>query len=131
MNKFWAFSPLLLVSFLTLSCGNGSSRQLQSITIMQLHETGNGDQLELVATGTFSAPPTTVTPLPVSWSLAPPPPDYTLTTQPFLIQCTVGEYLGPFIAMAPADPNAASSGPIDARKMISQSAACADVETPR
>lgn len=127
MNKFFAFILLLLATSLALSCGS-SGRQLQSITIMQLHETGNGDQLELVATGTFSVPPTTVTPLPVFWFADLPPNQYTLTTQPFLIQCSAGHYQGPFIAMAPADPNAPSSGSIATTKMVTESTSCAQVK---
>jgi len=115
MNKFWAFSLLLLMAFLALSCGNSSGRQLQSITIMQLRETGNG-QLEFVATGTFSDPPMTVTPLPVMWGLqlyAPPPRnlDYTLTSQPYMLNCTsTGAAAGPVSAIAPSDANAPTSG---------------------
>ncbi|MGO9084341.1 MAG: hypothetical protein ACLQBK_03875 [Candidatus Sulfotelmatobacter sp.] len=69
-----------------------------------------------MATGTFSAPPTTVTPLPVDWTvqlMAPPPPTYTytLTTQPYVVNCTtVGPEYGPVVAFAPPDPNAPTSG---------------------
>lgn len=126
MNRLFAIILLLLLTFPALSCGSG--RQLQSITINSLVETGNADQLELLATGTFSAPPTTVTPLPVFWSIDLPPGQYTLTTQPFVIQCSPGGYLGPFIAMAPADPNAPSSGSIATTKMISASTSCTQVK---
>ena len=51
-----------LVASVTVACGNNSSRQLQSISIQK---TIQGSQIQLVATGTFSAAPTTVTPLPV------------------------------------------------------------------
>jgi hypothetical protein len=71
MNRFWAFILLLSAACWTLACGSSSSnRQLQSITINGAVE---GEQFEFVAAGTFSAPPTTVSPLPVSWSYAPPP----------------------------------------------------------
>jgi len=77
---------LVLAASLMSACGGDpSGRNLQSITIAS---TANGNQIQFVATGTFSAPPTTVTPLPVDWSngyLSPPPPgdvQYTLTTQP-------------------------------------------------
>jgi len=117
MRKYLAPSLLillaLLVLLLTLSCGSSSRRQLQSITISQ---TAVGAQIQFVATGTFSAPPTTVTPLPADWTLglmAPPPPEYsyTLTTQPYVFSCSnAGLYALPVVAFAPPDPNAPSSG---------------------
>ena len=106
---------LLVAAFLTLSCGSGNDRHLQSITLTQTAiENGEGDQF--VATGTFSAPPITVTPLPVDWTtglMAPPPPTftYTLTTQPYLVNCSVvGPEALPVVAFAPPDPNAPTSG---------------------
>ena len=75
-----ALIPVLALACLALSCGSnsvsnsGTNRQLQSITITQ---TASGQQFEFVATGNFSSSPTTVTPIPVLWSvqlLAPPPP---------------------------------------------------------
>jgi len=116
MNRFWAFMLLLLPASLTLTCGSGGNRQLQFVTIASV---ANGQQIQFVATGTFSASPTTVTPLPVFWSYAPPPGQYTLTTQPFTFQCDfVGPYPSPLIAWAPPDPNAPSSGPLSAETMI-------------
>jgi hypothetical protein len=90
MNKYCALLLPLLVTSLTLACGNGSDlgRQLQSITLTQ---TANGQQIEFVATGYFSSPPMTATPIPVEWSIqlmAPPPPQYTLTAQPFMFACS-------------------------------------------
>ncbi len=119
MNRFWAFILLLPVAFLTLACGSSNNRQLQSITI---NAVANGSQIQFVATGTFSAAPTTVTPLPVSWSFAPPPPQYTLTTQPFTFNCeSAGPYASPVVAMAPADPNAPSNGSMSTTKMVTAS----------
>jgi hypothetical protein len=115
MKRFWAFILLVSTASLTLACGSGSNRQLQSITI---HAAVGGQQTVFVATGTFSAPPTTVSPLPVSWSFAPPPGSYTLTTQPFTPQCPIPS---PVIAMAPADPNAPSSGSASTTPMVSES----------
>jgi hypothetical protein len=122
MNRFWALFLLLLlillVTSLTLACGTGSSsnRQLQSISI---NAVANGEQIQFVATGTYSASPTTVSPLPVSWTFAPPDPQYTLSTQPFVFQCeAAGSYPSPIVAMAPADPNAPSSGSMRNTKMI-------------
>jgi hypothetical protein len=122
VNKFWAFSLLLLVALLTLSCGSGSGsgRQLQSIVISQ---TVNGEQIQFVATGIFSAAPFMVTPLPVFWYVGPPPAQYTLTTQPVL--CNTTEAPMPqnlLTATAPADPNAASSGSMSASKMVKATA---------
>jgi len=113
MNRFLALISLTLSASLILACGSGTKRQLESITI---NSTANGHQIQFVATGTFSAPPTTVTPLPVDWTLglmAPPPPQYTytLTTQPYVYDCAnAGLYVLPVVAFAPPDPNAPSSG---------------------
>jgi len=107
--------PLLVAASFTLSCGNGSGRHLQSITLTQT-AINDGQEDQFVATGTFSAPPTTVTPLPVDWTnglMAPPPPTYiyTLTTQPYVVNCTtVGPEALAVVAFAPPDPNAPTSG---------------------
>jgi hypothetical protein len=120
--------PLLifpLVASVTIACGTNSSRQLQSISIQK---TAQGSQIQFVATGTFSAAPATVTPLPVAWSiglLAPPPQQYTytLTTQPFVFDCaSIGSNPPiPVSAVAPSNPNAPSSGSLPMTKMISAS----------
>lgn len=115
MRKYLASSLLLLSVFLTLSCGSSSpGRQLQSISISQAVV---GTQVQFVATGTFSAPPTTVTPLPADWMLgipAPPPNQwtYTLTNQPYVYNCDNLNPLNPgqVTAIAPRDPNAPASG---------------------
>jgi hypothetical protein len=115
MKGLWAPSLIILAALGTLACGGGHGRQLQSITITQTLS-ANGQQVSFVATGTFSAPPTTVTPLPVDWTtqlLAPPPPEYTytLTTQPLVVSCTtIGPGVLPVVAFAPLDPNAPMSG---------------------
>jgi hypothetical protein len=114
VKKSWNPS-LLLCATVALSCGSSSNsnRQLRSISIAQ---TANGQQVQFVATGTFSAAPATVTPLPVDWTLglmAPPPPQYsyTLTTQPYVYNCAnAGAYQLPVVAFAPPDPNAPSAG---------------------
>jgi hypothetical protein len=98
MNRFCALILLLSVTSLTLACGS-SGRQLQSITITQ---TANGQEIEFVATGNFSSSPATVTSIPAEWSvqlMAPPPRQYTLTTQPFLFGCT-SSGLFPIVAYA-------------------------------
>jgi hypothetical protein len=112
MNKPWTLSFFTLAVSCTLACGSGSGgRQLQSITIAQ---TQSGAQVQFVATGTFSAPPTTVSPLPVDWTnqlMAPPPPtySYTLSTAPYVYNCNSS---GPavVVAFAPPNPDAPSSG---------------------
>ena len=113
MKSLWVCFSLLLVFLFTLSCGS-SGRHLQSITVSQ---TVNGQQIQFVASGTFSAPPTTVSPLPVDWMLgipAPPPKQwtYTLTTQPYLYNCANFNPLNPghVTAIAPSDPKAPASG---------------------
>jgi hypothetical protein len=111
MNKYCALLLLLPVTSLTLACGNGSDpgRQLQSITITQ---TANGQQIEFVATGHFSSPPMTATPIPVEWSIqlmAPPPSQYTLTAQPFMFGCSDSGPT-PIVAYAPSNANAPLSG---------------------
>ncbi|HTR65393.1 MAG TPA: hypothetical protein VMH85_06450 [Terriglobales bacterium] len=104
------FSALVVLAtiFFALSCGSG--RQLQSISITQ---TANGQQIQFVASGTFTGSPNTVTPLPVMWSvglLAPPPPQYTLTTQPFTYDCTGSASNVQVVAVAPPDAGAATNG---------------------
>jgi hypothetical protein len=125
MNRLCALILLLLLTSLTLSCGSGSSRQLQSITITSV---ANGQQIQFVATGTFSAPPTTVSPVPVDWGIglfAPPPQgdvQYALTPQPYLFDCTgPGPYL-PVSTFAPSDPNAATTGSLPFAKMVTATA---------
>ena len=64
-----AASALLLATLSMLSCGASSNRVLESISVSP--EAGNG-QVQFVATGTFSDPPTKVTPLPVNWMVPAP-----------------------------------------------------------
>jgi len=120
MNRFCALILLLLsITSLSLACGS-SSRRLQSITITR---TVNGQQIEFVATGNFSSSPTTVTSIPVEWSvqlMAPPPQQYTLTAQPLQFECTApGRF--PIVAYAPSDPNAPLSASWSSARMIQAS----------
>ncbi len=117
MGKLKTFVTLLAATLLALSCGSGSSssRQLQSIAVKVVQD---GQQVQLIAVGTFSAAPTTVNPLPVFWSAAPPPAQYTLTTQPLLWNCQDPPSPGPIIAWAPANPSAPSVGTISATNMV-------------
>jgi len=114
MKKFWCSSLFLPIVVLSLSCGSGHGRKLQSITINQAVV---GTKVQFVATGTFSSTPMTVTPLPVDWStglLVPPPPQYTytLSTQPYVFECggTTPRTLAQVSACAPTNPNAPMSG---------------------
>ena len=113
MSRVWAFPLILFVISVSLSCGTGTHRYLESINISS---TANGQQISFVATGTFTAPPTTVTPLPVDWTLglmAPPPQEftYTLTTQPYVFNCAnAGAENLPVVAFAPINPDAPNSG---------------------
>jgi len=114
MHRFGLCFFLLIITLLTLSCGNSRGRVLQSISISQ---SVSSQQIQFVATGTFSAPPTTISPLPVDWMLgipAPPPKQwtYTLSTQPYAYDCANLNPVNPgqVTAIAPTDPNAPSSG---------------------
>lgn len=128
MNRFWALIVLLSTASLTLACGsssNNSGRQLQSISI---NSTVVGQQVQFTATGTFSAPPTTVTPLPVSdWGIGPfaPPPanvQYTLTTQPFVYDCTGPGPTLPVSTLAPSDPTAPATGSLPWANVVTATA---------
>lgn len=66
-------AALLLAILILLSCGGASNRMLQSISISPAVGHTQNSQVQFVATGTFSAPPFTVTPLAVNWSLPPLP----------------------------------------------------------
>jgi len=97
-----------------VSCGSsGSNRQLQSIAIDGV---SNGGQVSSIATGTYNASPTTVTPLPTSWYIQDPSGGYSLTTQPFEVSCGWNGLT--VTAMAPVDPNAPSSGSVSSTKLI-------------
>ncbi len=115
MRKASILLLLLVVASLIPSCGSSSGRHLQSITLTQT-AINNGEDDQFIAIGTFSEPPTTVTPLPVDWTnglMAPPPPiyDYTLTTQAYVVNCTtVGPDALTVVAFAPPDPSAPTSG---------------------
>jgi len=106
---------LLIVACLTLACGssNNSNRKLQSITI---NAVANSGQISFVATGSYNAPPMTVTPLPTFWYVMDPPTGYTLTTQPFVVSCSQPGIT--VTASAPVNPNAPATGPIQSTTMI-------------
>jgi hypothetical protein len=112
MHQHLRLMSTLLVTFLAVACGSSNNRQLQSITI---NSTANGKQFQFTASGAFSSPPTSVNPLPAgAWGMglfAPPPAtlQYSLTTQPFVFNCTSS---GPSVVSvaAPKDPNAPATG---------------------
>jgi hypothetical protein len=54
-----------------MGCGGGSSRTLTSISISPNPAVAKNGTVQLVATGTFSSAPVTVTPLAVDWSQSP------------------------------------------------------------
>lgn len=103
---------ILVVSLTLISCGTSSNRVLESISVSP--QTGSG-QVQYVATGTFSAPPLTITPLPVNWcvKLAPlaspgicgPPgnSDPGITSQG-LATCGTSTLGATVTALAPSDP---------------------------
>jgi hypothetical protein len=72
--RFVSPPTLLLVALLTLSCGGTMDppRMLKAITVSPaVAQAPNGQtQVQFVATGTFTEPPITVTPLAVSWNFA-------------------------------------------------------------
>ncbi len=131
MNRYSVLILLLLVTLFTLACGDSSSsnRQLESINIKA---TADVEQVQFTASGTFSAPPTTVAPLPVDWApgfLAPPAEyvDYTLTTEPYVFSC-LGYPSGTEIevtAFAPKNPSAPVSGSSPWAKLVMSHSAIA------
>jgi hypothetical protein len=114
-----AVSAALLLLALS-SCSGGNKGMLESISISPA--TGTGANVSYTATGTFTASPRTVTPLPVSWfilgpGIDPPPFSYELADGSFSAQhCsaiqskTAIDY--EVVAVAPADPAASNSGQI-------------------
>ena len=75
VSRLVYFPTLLLVTLLTLSCGGGTMdppRMLTAISVTPtVAQAPNGQtQVQFVATGTFTEPPITVSPLAVSWNFA-------------------------------------------------------------
>ncbi|HXR39173.1 MAG TPA: hypothetical protein VN776_08770 [Terracidiphilus sp.] len=112
--------PALVLLLSIPGCGNGANRQLQSISISP--SSASGASASYTATGAFNPSPMTVTPLSVSWfimgsGIDPPGSAYSLANGNYRAQrCsqvqteTTLDYV--VLAVAPADPNAPSSGPI-------------------
>ena len=90
-------------------CG-GSNRQLQSLTVSPASTNAQAGQAQFTATGQFSSMPTSVSPASVSWWESPPiidPPSnmfpLTLTSQPFMAQCSGFSGTITITAIAPMD----------------------------
>jgi hypothetical protein len=108
-------ATFLLLILGTTTCGSGGRRQLESIAI----NSGGNINMQYTATGMFNREPTPVSPLPVSWyvvnsafspAVVQPIYGYVLTTQPYTLSpCLLTDTV---VALAPADPNAPSSGEI-------------------
>jgi hypothetical protein len=65
---------LAVLAIVVLSCGTtNSNRMLNAISISPAVAQAQSGQAQFVATGTFSASPMTVTPLPVNWGGPPLP----------------------------------------------------------
>lgn len=121
MNRTRPSALLVAVAFvgyLSLSCGSGPSRQLQSISISAVQ---NGSQITFVATGTYNVAPTTVSPLPVTWYVMDPSGGYSLSPRPYVFVCGSVPATG-VTAIAPANPNAPSVGSALSTKMVVGSA---------
>ena len=115
--------PLLLALAAVLSgCGGSMNRQLVSISISPT--TGTGAPVTYTATGTYSDSPVTVTPVAVSWfvmgpAIDPPGPGYALAPGKYTsVRCSqASPYAATYtvIAVAPSNPNAPDSGPMDSQ----------------
>jgi hypothetical protein len=70
MNRIrWMISaPILLTTIVLTSCGGSSNRVLESISLSPNPAMAKNGTVQLIATGTFSSAPVTVSPLPVDWS---------------------------------------------------------------
>jgi hypothetical protein len=62
---------MLMLCLVWTSCGGSSNRTLLSISISPNPATAKNGTVQLTATGTFSLPPITVSPLAVDWSQSP------------------------------------------------------------
>jgi hypothetical protein len=113
---------LALVSILTGCSAGPADRQLVSISISP--NTATGAPVSYTATGTFSDSPVTVTPVAVSWfimgpAIDPPGPGYALAPGKFSPErCSQGTpYAATYtiVAVAPSNPKAPNSGPMDSQ----------------
>jgi len=119
VSRLVYFPTLLLVALLTLSCGGGTMdppRMLTAISVTPtVAQAPNGQtQVQFVATGTFTGPPITVSPLAVSWNFANTPltacsaNDCAQITSQGVAMCgNLATGAWTITASAPADPKAA------------------------
>jgi hypothetical protein len=73
MNRIQAAIVLSVFTVVLTSCGGSGPRTLESISVSPNPATAQNGKAQLVATGTFSSSPVTVTPLAVNW-IGPPVP---------------------------------------------------------
>ena len=99
---------ILAVGALT-GCG-GSNRQLQSLSVSPASTNAQAGQAQFTAAGQFSSMPMSVSPTAVSWWQNPPaidPPSnmfsLTLTSEPFMAQCSGFSGTITITAIAPMD----------------------------
>ena len=71
MNRIQAAIVISAFTVVLTSCGGSSPRVLESISISPNLATAKNGSVQLIATGTFSSSPVTVTPLPVVWTASP------------------------------------------------------------
>lgn len=123
-------ASLLLGLTLCCSCGsNAANRQLLSITISPTSANATTGAVQFTATGTFNTDPKMVSPLAASWTLSGPGIDpvcsnncqYQITPGPFTPTCGPAG-VDTVTAVAPADPNAPSSGPEAGTQLVSATA---------
>lgn len=105
---------LPLAFFALTSCGSGSPRALESITVDAVSSLSGSTY---TATGHYSAAPVTVSNIQVAWfqtglAVDPPGPNwnYSMSTAPFKGACPGGPGQFYVVAYAPQNPNAPASG---------------------
>ena len=112
MNRIQAAIVFSLVSCALASCGGSSPRVLESISISPDPATAKNGSVQLTATGTFSSPPFTVTPLPVVWTSS--TCDNLCNTTPGSTPDLVGPILVNSQGLATCPSGFTGSGPVSA-----------------
>ena len=106
-ERFVSGPVSIILAFLCVGCGNSNPRELQSVTITPQTadaSTFAGHQVQFVATGHYSKPPTTISPVTVLWSVYKPP--LATINQNGLAQCSVGMTGdATVLAYAPSEPS--------------------------
>ena len=98
---------IIMLALLCAGCGNNNLRELQSITITPATadaSTFATRQVQFIATGHYSKPPTTISPVTVLWSVYKPP--VATIDQNGVAQCSAGMtgYVT-VLAYAPSEPS--------------------------